>query len=703
MKKRIVIVIFILLVLVAAVVGAVRFNQEHPQKEPVAQSNEYKGKLPKVSVFYKNENVGTLQGYLGEQQIATNRNIIVPVSNNRKVPVEINKKKNEITKISYEIKSMDDQRLLDSGTIEKVSEKKGKISFTYTVSTILQVGEEYLFCIILETEDFEHIYYYSRMMVVDEDFVGAQMKFAKEFSDKTYDNVKAKDLTAFIEPDLSLPNDNFGQTTIQSSFAMLTWNTITPKKITDTSIRAKEFCIKDSGEAGTYTMNYQIQSVNAQKVKEKYNVWETITVWTCAGKQYVLAYDREINQIWKADEHNIGNSFIDLGIQNQDKVEHVESKDKSHLAFAINGDVYSMDITKKEVTPVYKFDAENAQELYDTRAKVLGVSEDGSTDFILYGYSPCEEHIGKNGISIMHYDAKTNQTEEKVFIVCGVSAAILEQELQELFHIGDGTVYLKVGENIYYANTQTKETGILVENLEDQSFAVNKDGSMLVYNTNGKTYDHSITIVDLNDGKKQTIEAGEGKVMKVCGYTGENLVYGLADEKDLDKDMKGFPMNMVKIVDTNLNEIKSYYKEKVYITKVEITDTIINMKRMKKGKAIEDDQLLFNSEEQSTAAYASYWTDDVKMKEVAISFTQHLDPNLELSVKKPVEVMFDAGTEVEAEMTYELRNKFYVYGYGKFQGIFNGQNEAEKKARAVYGLIANEKGKKTWVFEEHYN
>lgn len=702
MKKKIFVVVLILFLVIAAVAGATIYNKNHKEEPVSTQKQSYKGKLPQVTVYYKKDAVGKLLGYVSEQQIATNRNDIIPVSPERVVPISVKPKKNEITKVSYEIKSMEDDRLLDSGAIEKIIAKKGVISFDYTVSTILQMGEEYSFCLILETKEFDKIYYYSRMMVVDEDFISAQMKFAKEFSDKTYNSVSSKDLIAFIEPDLNLANDSLGQTTIQSSFAMLTWNSLTPKKVGDTSISAKEFCIKDTGEAGTYTMNYQIKSVNAQKVEEMYNVAETITVWTCAGKQYVLAYDREVNQIWTADENNIGNSFIDLGIQNTDKIEHVESPNRNYLSFAINGDAYVMNVTTKEVVPIYKLNAENASELYQTRVKVLNVTDEGNANFIIYGYSPSEEHVGKNGISIMHFDKKTNETKEKVFMVCGVSAAIMEQELQELFHIGDGTVYLKLGKNIYYANTQTKETGILVDNLEDHSFAINRDGSMLVYNTSGKAYSDSITIVDLNNGQMNTIEAGEGKVIKVCGYTGENLVYGLANKTDAEKGYKYFPMNIVKIVDPRFNEIKSYYQENVFVTDVEITDTIINMKRVKKGKAIDDDQLLFNSEEQVTAAYPSYWTDDVKMKEIAISFVQHLDANSELNVKNDAIVLFDTGVEVETSMEYDLNNKSYVYGYGKLQSVFDSQGMAEKAARAVYGLVTNEKGQKTWVFEEHY-
>ena len=51
--------------------------------------------------------------------------------------------------------------------------------------------------------------------------------------------------------------------------------------------------------------------------KGKVYVAETVTVWTFKGKNYILAYNREVNQIWDCNENNVGNSFIDLGIQKQ--------------------------------------------------------------------------------------------------------------------------------------------------------------------------------------------------------------------------------------------------------------------------------------------------------------------------------------------------------------------------------------------------
>lgn len=703
MKKKAIIVIAILFIIGIAVTIGLFFNQSQKNensKEPVQSASEEL--IPQLNVYCGNENIGEIYGYTMEVQQQFTRDVIIPIPQNRQVPMEILVNDNKISSIAYEIKSNEDNRLIDSGEISNRTEKDGKISFVYEASAILDTGTEYSFQLTIQSDKYDKIYYYARIMPSNQDFVQEQIKFAKDFSNRTFDTEKATKLALYLEPDASLANDNLGQITIKNSYSMLIWSTLKPEKITETKITAKDFCIKDSGEAGTYTMNYQIKATNGQKVEEKYNVSETITVWSCAGKQYVLAYNREVNQIWEANENNVGNAFIDLGIQSKTDISHVESENQQFVAYAINGDVYVMDVLQKQMSVVYKLSAQNTDTLYKTRAKVIKVDDSGNVDYMIYGYSPSDKHIGKNGISIMEYNNEKNESVESAFIPCTVSAAVLENQLSNLCHVGDGTLYIMMDNTIYFANLKTKEWGTLMADMEEGSYAVSDDGTVIAYNTSGRRNDSdSITIVDLTNGNKNTIEAGAENKITVCGYTGSNLVYGLGSTTNVEK-YNFFPINQLQIVDKSLKEIKSYSKANVIITDVEITDTIINIKRQKSGKAIADDQLLDNTEDKVVVASSSYYLDNVKQKELALSFTNNLDANLELKIREPGKVTFDNRVEVQAEFEEASDTRYYVYGYGRLQGIYGDKEAAQKAARAAYGLVTDASGKKIWVFEENY-
>lgn len=705
MKKKLVIAAIILAVIGAAVAIGLAFNKREPQKPAdVPKANESVNTIPQLKVYYGSEKIGDIDGYTMEMDKAFVRDIIIPAAPSRVVSMEIAAKKNKIESINYEIKDIKDDRLIDGGAIEQIKEKEGKVSFNFEVSAILSPGVEYFAEINVVTDNHKQIHYYARIMAMEQEFVKEQIKFAKEFSDNTFDLQKAPKLALFLEPDLSLANDNMGQVTIKSSYSMLVWNKLKPERIGNTEIVAKEFCIKASGEAGTYTMYYQIKAVNAQKVEETYNVAETITVWTCAGKQYVLAYDRELNQVWKATKNNVGNSFIDLGIQNVKDIKHVESKSGQFISYAINGDVYLLDTYAKKITPIYKLNAATSNVLNKTKSDVIRVEDNGNVDYMIYGYSRSDKHQGKNGISIMKYNVSDNKSAEQVFVPCSMPAEMLEEQLSKLCYVGDGTLYIMLDDTIYFANLKTKEWGSLVSGLAENACVISGDGTTIAYNTGGGSYDeNSITVVDLTNGNKKTIEAGAGRTITVCGYTGSNLVYGLGEDISAVAKYNFYPMSELKIVDSDLKEVKSYKKKGIYLRNIEITESIINIKRWKSGKAIADEQLLDNTESSPAAAKSSYFDDDMKQKELALSFTNNLDATLELKKGKQGEINFDSRTEIEAAFEPLPKTRYYVYGFGRLQGIYSDKNESQRAARDVYGLVTNSAGQKTWVFEENYN
>lgn len=57
------------------------------------------------------------------------RDVIVPVNTDRKVPITISTNGNKVSEISYEMKSTEDNRLIDNGTLAGWKQKDDKINF----------------------------------------------------------------------------------------------------------------------------------------------------------------------------------------------------------------------------------------------------------------------------------------------------------------------------------------------------------------------------------------------------------------------------------------------------------------------------------------------------------------------------------------------------------------------------------------------
>ena len=461
------------------------------------------------------------------------------------------------------------------------------------------------------------------------------------------------------------------------------------------NVSAKEFCIKDSGEAGTYTLEYQVKASNAEGVEETYNVSETIVVWTFSGQNYVLNYNREINQVWEANDNNVGKAFIDLGIQNQKTIDVAESENGQYIGFEINGDVYTMDLTSNGMKKLFALDAKSVSENRMTKAKMIQTDDKGNANFLVYGYSPSNEHLGENGISVFHYDKESNESKELLFIPFSQPAEMIDKQIHKLCYVNDGTIYFMLDNSLYYVNIGTKESGKIVENMPDGSYAINQSKTAIAYNTDLTTMNSdSITVIDLTTGKEKKLTGENGEKLSACGYTGNNLIYGITKPENVSDSMR---IDTLKIIDKDYNEITSYSSDNTVITGVEITDTIINMKREKKGKAISDDQLIDNTEKLET----SYFADTLKLKELAISFVNQLSGKNELKVEE-ASIKYKKSTEVNTIIKPAAQDQYFVYAGGNLFGIYYNQNEAETVAKTNKGLVTDYNGQKIWTFEENY-
>lgn len=701
-KRRIIIICIIAVLIVALVFGILWQIGSRMQKPTALQSKAVTADVPVMNSYYNGEGIGTITGYTNELDTEKVRDVIILISPQRQTEIKIDNKGNKIENIKYELKNTTNDNLIDSGDVDDLKQNDKSSSFTYTATAIMEVGAEYRLDFIIETNQHQAVYYYARAMVMDKDIVPEQIKFAKKINDRTFNEKQVSDLAGYLEPDPKLRNDNLGEVTLHNSYTCLIWATMAPKKIGSMKTTAKEFYITNGGYSGTYTFNYQIENLNAEDNMEKFNVAETITVWSYKGRQYILGFDRKVNQIWEANADNVGSKFIDLGVQAEKTIGHMESPNEKYLTYAINGDVYVMDMPEKKVTPIFKLNAKSYKQLQQTKARVVEVDDQGNVDYMIYGYSPADNHKGRNGISIMRYSAKDNKSTERVFIPCRNTADILDIQLSTLCHVGDGTLYLMLEDAIYYANLRTHEWGVIADELENDSYAVSGDGSILAFNTNGKNKKaDSITVINLDSGKKHVIHADDGELITVCGYTGTNLIYGTIKKSDVDK-VNFLPINKLTILDKNFNETKTYEKEGVFIKDIEVTDTIINIKRNKNGKDISDDQLLDNTKQAEESVQSSFYKDDVKLKELALAFRNPLNKGKTVEVEKQGEVEFVDEAEVNTSLEKSSGNSFYVYGYGELQGIVGNKAKAIAEAKKCTGLIVDGKGKKIWTIEDHY-
>ena len=263
-------------------------------------------------------------------------------------------------------------------------------------------------------------------------------------------------------------------------------------------------------------------------------------------------------------------------------------------------------------------------------------------------------------------------------------------------------LYIKLENELCYVNLETKETGVITSGLDEYTYATNEQGNVISYVTNGAD---TIKLINLSNGEERQIDAGDKNKIRVCGYTGNNLVYGITPTKKVPegKDFK-FDISELIIVDSDLNEITSYKKKGIMITGIEITDTVIHLTRTKDGQKTDDDQLLDNTVKDAPAVKQSYYDDTKKYREVALSFATQMNANMETTVNNNAIKNITASVAT-LDANREKITMYYVYACGELKGMFEKDEkvEAERLAKEKNGLVINSNGEKIWTFEENYN
>ena len=118
--------------------------------------------LPTISMEALGQNINTLYGYTTEMDGLYMRNAVVPLTDDRKLTMNINTNGKDIEGISYEIRSTDTERKIAETEIKDYDIKDNQISTTVKLENLIEEGEEYLFIITLDV-DGESIYYYTRV------------------------------------------------------------------------------------------------------------------------------------------------------------------------------------------------------------------------------------------------------------------------------------------------------------------------------------------------------------------------------------------------------------------------------------------------------------------------------------------------------------------------------------------------------------
>ena len=647
---------------------------------------------PTLPVVYFEDNghpLNELHGYVEEMSVISMRDTITPLPENGKLSLRIDPYDNKIKEVSFQIRSLNGDRLVQDGNVQ-VSGDKTAVTGTISVENLLEEQTEYQL-ILQVTAGEQTSYYYTRIMEVGKSQIDACVDFVEEFHAITMNKERQSELSSYMEPSSAADNTTLQKVTINNSLSQACWGDFVGTEVTTPVVSIKEM----NDDYHVILLEYIMSSVGDSGNSEYYNVEEYYRVRVGAEKIYLLSFERTMEEIFRGEGDQISKDMIDLGIRSEN-VSYKTNETGNVICFVQQGELWSYNQIENNLTRVFSFRSQEGMDIRENYQehdiRILRVDEGGSLDFVVYGYMNCGEHEGQVGVSVCHYDGVTNTVEEMLFVPTTLSYEIVKEQIGKLMYVSDsGVFYLTVSNQVYRIQMDSRKAEVYIDGLKSDMLVNSEDGRYIAWSEDGTT----MHVTDLEKGESFDIHANENQLLKPLGFLGSDCIYGWGYRTDIfstQTQTDTLALSQVLIVDTSDSAhsvLKTYETPGIYVTGIRIQDGSIYLSRvMKNGDIYVDtteDTIMNRDLQEKDQVHIDTVVSDVKQKEVVLKLLE------ETSGSTP-KTLIPKLIENEEPNTLEIKNlnassAYYVYAKGKVVLATDDMAAAVQSADANKGVV----------------
>lgn len=666
---------------------------------------------PVIHMVVGGREVNSLHGYKGSMESSYQRDSITPLGQGRKVNIAVDKYGETIEGLSFEVRSIDGDRLVESTQLTEYQETEETIEAEFSIKDLIEEDTEYMLVLLLADGNGRTIYYYTRIIQTENYFADEKVDYVLDFHRRTFDKEAAKELTKYLESNSDGDNTTYSKVTIHSSFNQVTWGDLSVNKLTEPDITIKEL----ASQTGALELNYLVSIADGKQTK-LYRIKEFYRIRYTSDRIYLLDFERTMRQIFDEKADVYSNNKIDLGITRLEDIDLAESDGGNVVAFTDGNRLYCYNVTDNKLSLLFSFydgNYDDERTIWEKHEiKILNVDEAGNVQFIVYGYMNRGKHEGEVGISVYHFSGLLNTIEELAYIPSAGSYEILKAELEQLSYINKSAIFFFMHEgSIYAVNLEDRTCEVMVSGLIEGSYKVSDSNRMVVWQTGGDQYaSKKLILMNLNTKEKIEIAASEEseiaeEYIAPLGFMDEDLIYGLAKSSDVVQDNTGsilFPMYNIKIQNESGEVLKTYEQPGIYVVGSEIQGNQISLLRLEKDEEtgayteISNDQIVNTKiETAGNNTVESVLTDKFE-KIVQIVVKSNINMKT-LKWLTPKEVLFEGGREIALEENETEAPRYFVYGKDGVEGIFTDEGNAVNLAYELSGIVVNERGDYIWI------
>ena len=653
--------------------------------------------LPQITFSTEGYTVNTLSGYRQEMDIPSMRDTVTPVTNSQ-LDIGISAYDADVTELSWQVYTLDGEEMLQEDT---VSSPEDTVTVQFDAQDVL-AGERVL-RITLQA-DGNPVYYYTRIVDSTDTNYKTCLDFAQNFLTAEMDKDQQDALSGYLESG-SDTGSGFQRVTINSSIDNVTWGSLEPEIRGDV-----RWEIRECNE--TYTsivLSYRVRCPGAEDNAEaEYDVEEFFRIRVSGDNQYLLNYNRTMNQKFNGRNQPLDENGILLGIAPSD-LEYCNNDDGTIVSFVQNRELWNYDGDTGELSQVFSFaesesrDARNLVNRHEIH--IVSVEDNGSTTFLVCGYMNRGDHEGETGVAVYYFDAEKNYVEEKAFVPSTKGYYVMKEELGKLVYYSSENecLYAMINGALYCVNLAEDTREVLVRGLEDGQYQVSEDGRLIAYQSGGTLNEsQTITILNLETGDSFDITSEGEEYIRPIGFIRNDLAYGTMRAADAGQTSAGqsiFPMYKVDIVSLNGENVESYEVADIYILDGYIEENMLTLTRATRNGNVytgtSDDYITNNEAAQESNITLESYTDSTRGRVMRLRIADGVSDTTP-RLLQPRMVLRDTSTTVEFDDT-ELEGRYYVYALGELQGVYDHAGFAVQRADALEGVAVT--SRQAYLFE----
>lgn len=663
--------------------------------------------FPTVTFDLNGKQINMLHGYAEEMDVAHMRGEILPASASRGISFVMNTYGENVTDLKFEVRQASGNSLVENTEITDYTTDGDIIKGSFQMKDLIDAGKEYMLVLIANV-DGRQARFYSRVIWPESDkpfHVDEIISFVQNFNNMTFDKAgSSEELAKYLETSSDEDNTSYSHVSINSSYDQVTWGNLNIVGHTEPRIKVEDI----HSQTAIIGLEYQVTQKIEDGSEKLYDVEEAYRIRYTSDRIYLLNFDRKMNYVFNADSSDITDNVISLWITDPN-VSIKESDGGSVFAFTSQDRLYVCNSTDNKIALVFGF---YNDEYMDDRTTykgntihILSVDEAGNVRFAVSGYMNRGDHEGYVGNAIYKYDAQINSIEELAFIPSNLHQDIIRAYSESVLYVSSGDeLFTKIDGDIYMVDLNQRSQKKMIENISEDRYCISDSGSIIAWQSEDKK---SLEIMNLSTQQKSDIEASSGDLVRVLGFMGEDLVYGMVHETDVHTDRMGatvYGMYSIHIVDSEGTTLENYSPSQGVVTNIFIEDNLIRLSRANWNEGsglydeLIDDQIMSTLKKEVGSNFITVAATENYKNITQINVKSSIKKK-SLIVQTPNMTLYEGSREVEikSDRDTNIEPYYFVYGLYGLEEVCDKPAEAVSKAYDAPGVVTNDENQYVWV------